>query len=72
MTRISGSWAEPCPGCGALDGCCQTSKDRRETCDSLGRLVKRQSDAITELERELAEKKAVIDDLRRKYEGAPA
>ena len=63
---IKGTWAEPCQECGALDGCCQSSKDRRDTADSLGILVRRQSGTITELMNELQEAKQVIADLRAK------
>jgi hypothetical protein len=63
---IKGTWAEPCPECGALDGCCQSSKDRRDTADSLGNLVARQSATITTLTRQLDEAKQVIADLKSK------
>lgn len=72
MTRILGEWAEPCHGCGALDGCCSTSKMRLDVASDLEKLVRRQSAKITELDRAVGEKQAVIDDLRRKYEGAKA
>ena len=62
---IKGTWAEPCPECGALDGCCQSSKDRRDTADSLGKLVDRQSQTITKLTRELKEARQVIADLHK-------
>lgn len=62
---IKGEWAEPCRECGALDGCCATSKDRRDTAESLSRLVARQSAIITKLQYEVAEAYQVIADQRR-------
>lgn len=65
-------WAEPCRECGALDGCCATAKARRETANTLSRLVDRQRVKITDLEHTITEKEGVIADLRRKYEGVKA
>ena len=54
----------PCPSCGALADCCTTSKLRGDTADSLSGIVKRQSDEITRLTRELEEARRVIADLK--------
>lgn len=62
---IKGEWAGPCPGCGAVGGCCTTSKGRGEMADSLARLVARQSTTITTLQREKEELKQVVADLRK-------
>jgi hypothetical protein len=64
MAGIKGEWAEPCPDCGALDGCCATAKARLETGTSLTRLVDRQREKIAELEDLLKEKMGMIDELR--------
>lgn len=66
---IKGTWAEPCPDCGALHGCCESSKDRGEMADNLAELVGRQSRTITSKSLKIAELQGVIDDLRRKHEG---
>ena len=61
---IKGEWNEPCPGCGALESCCASSKARLETGTSLEALVRRQSATITTIQRELQEARQVIGDLR--------
>jgi hypothetical protein len=63
--RVHGEWKDPCPECGALDGCCQAAKARMETANSLTRLVDRQREKIAEQER-------IIADLRQKQGGVPA
>lgn len=56
-----------CVGCGAVGTtCCEASKDRQKTANSLSRLVTRQSETITRLERELGEARQVASDLRAK------
>ncbi len=67
---IKGHWAQPCPECGAIDGCCATSKARRDVSESLSRLVARQSATITNLTREVAEAYQVIADIRRDHKEA--
>jgi len=54
----------PCANCGAVSSCCEASKDRNGTADSLARLVSRQSESISVLRRQLQETKQVIADLR--------
>lgn len=61
---IKGEWAEPCRDCGAVDGCCESSKMRRDIGTDLSLLVGRQSAKITELNRMLGEANQVIGDLR--------
>lgn len=68
--KITGEWSGPCPACGAPHSCCATSKDRRDTADSLGNLVARQAGMITKLQREVAEAYQVIADIRRPKAGA--
>ena len=63
--NIKGEWKDPCQECGALDGCCATSKDRREMANELAALVNRQGIVIATLQRELQEARQVIGDLRR-------
>ena len=61
---VKGEWAEPCLECGAIDGCCESSKMRRDIGTDLSLLVGRQSAQITELNRKLAEAHQVIGDMR--------
>lgn len=65
--NIKADWAEPCRECGAMDGCCATAKARLENANMLSRIVDRQSQTITRLERELYEAKTVNADLRQKW-----
>ena len=63
--NIKGEWKDPCQECGALDGCCATAKDRLETANELGSLVRRQSAVIDTLQNDIREAWGVIEDLRR-------
>ena len=60
---IKGDWNEPCPNCGALDGCCETGKARLETATTLAGIVKRQGETITRLQHEIEELQQDISDL---------
>lgn len=56
-----------CRDCGAVGTtCCATAQARRETCNSLEFLVRRQSNTITNLQRELYDATQVANDLRAK------
>lgn len=61
---IKGEWASPCPDCGAMKSCCETSIMRRDIGADLSLLVGRQSVQITELRRQLDEARQVIGDIR--------
>jgi enterochelin esterase-like enzyme len=56
--RVHGEWKDPCPGCGALDGCCETAQARLETANELTRLVDRQREKITEQDTRI---KAIVE-----------
>ncbi|MDE2100694.1 MAG: hypothetical protein KGL39_25845 [Patescibacteria group bacterium] len=58
MTTMTGF----CERCGAVEiSCCESARRRGEMADSLAVLVKRQSDYITRLQRELAEARALTN-----------
>ena len=61
---INENWTEPCKECGALDSCCATAKARGETATSLAKVVYRQSETITKMQRDLDDARKVISDLR--------
>ena len=59
--------ANNCVTCGAVGAtCCETAKARLETANSLSRIVDRQGQQITRLERERDEALQVLKDLRSK------